>query len=462
MSTGRWRFSDDDVAPGLIFIALAALACITPAQNDTFWHLRSGQEMWQTGRWLLREPFSHTAYGAELHNHWWLSQLAFYAAYSLGGRFLLTAFAGACAVAAVFGSWRLMKGSWELRVALLAWLVAVTAPEWAIRPQVISLALLVLMAHLIVHHRFAWLPAVCLVWANAHAMVVFGVALSGAVALEALLWSRKELKRSLAIAGASLLAPLLSPLGPSYWYQIFATVSVSRELQIQEYQMPLRADDLPFWIAVTVLLVLVVLQRKKVRDLPRADRILLTGATILAIAGATAGRNIAFFAVLAAPVISRMWPSAPDGRQRDSPPAGKAAWGMVAIALAAAVVWVTVVWRGDGSRLGWQPMSAATLDAVRRCPDPIFNEMRDGGVLMWELPGRRVFIDSRMEAYPVDLLRRSREADLRGDYVQLFRDYRIRCAVTTSDSLLRQRLASDPSMRIIQSDEHRTVFEVQS
>src|SRR5574341_2405500 len=115
------RVTEDDVAPGLILIALAALACVTPAQNDTYWHLRSGQEMWRSGGLLLTEPFSYTAQGAELHNRWWLSQLLFYAMYSLGGPFLLTLFAGTCAFAAVAGSWRLLRGAWELRVGLLAW-----------------------------------------------------------------------------------------------------------------------------------------------------------------------------------------------------------------------------------------------------------------------------------------------------------------------------------------------------
>ena len=84
------RFSDDDLISILIFIVLAAFACMLPAQNDTFLHLRSGMQMWQTGSFLLTEPFSHTAYGAELHNHWWLTQLVFYGVHSLGGPFLLT------------------------------------------------------------------------------------------------------------------------------------------------------------------------------------------------------------------------------------------------------------------------------------------------------------------------------------------------------------------------------------
>src|SRR5688572_1301560 len=155
------KLSDEAIVPGLIFVALAVLAFLTPAQNDTWWHLRSGQEMWDTKSLLLTERFSHTAHGAPLQNHWWLSQLAFFALWSTGGPFLLTAFAGACAVASIFLCWRLLRGPWELRIVLLLWLMVATAPEWSVRPQVVSLVLLAAVAHLIARDRLVWLPLVC-------------------------------------------------------------------------------------------------------------------------------------------------------------------------------------------------------------------------------------------------------------------------------------------------------------
>ena len=71
-------------------------------------------------------------------------------------------------------------------------------------------------------------------------------------------------------------------------------------------------------------------------------------------------------------------------------------------------------WRDGGERLGWRPLSPSVIEAVRRCPDPLFNHLADGGPLMWALPSRHVFVDSRMNAYPLELLKRSREADLYG------------------------------------------------
>ena len=132
----RVVLTDESLVPLLLFIALGAFVWLTPAQNDTWWHLRSGQAMWDTGAFLRTEPFSHTALGREFHNYWWLSQLTFYALFTWGGPLLLTFFAGACAFVAVYGSWRLMRGSWEARLVVLLFLMIGTAPEWAVRPQV--------------------------------------------------------------------------------------------------------------------------------------------------------------------------------------------------------------------------------------------------------------------------------------------------------------------------------------
>ena len=453
----RW-LSEDDVAPALLFVGLAAFVGLIPVQNDTFWHLRSGQQMWQTGSFLLTEPFSHTSYGAELHNHWWLTQLVFFGAYTLGGPLLLTLFAGACAFAAVFGSWRLMRGPWEVRVAVLAVLMLVSAPGWSIRPQVVSFAFIVLMAHLIVRNRLAWLPVVCMVWANSHALVIFGVVMSGALVLEALLWSRGELRRSVAIAALCVAAPMISPLGVWYWPQVLATVSVSKDLQLQEYRMPFTAADLPFWIAAATLVIVTITQRHRLVYRQRSERALLVAALVLMVAGMIAARNAAVFVLIAAPVVSRLWPAMKSDRACTERPLGAAGSAMLAAAAVVAAVSVVMPWRDGRAARAWEPVSQDVVAAVRTCPDPIFNRLEDGGYLMWTIPARRVFVDSRMEAYTVETLRYSRAADTEGDYAEAFQKYGINCAVVATDSLIYPRLLANPSMTLTFSDSERAVF----
>jgi hypothetical protein len=322
----------------------------------------------------------------------------------------------------------------------------------------VSLVFLVVSARLILADRLEWLPVVFVLWANSHAMVVLGVAMSGAVALEALVWSRQRAVRAFATTAACVMAPILSPLRWGYWPQVLATVTVSRELQIQEYRTPLAAADLPFWFGLGVFVTLLLVNRARLRDLSAGERALTIATVVVAFAAATASRNVPFFAVVAAPTISRLWPASRVVRTRPMKPVGVVPIGIAACASLVGVLVVVGSWRDGRAPRGWQPLSAGAIEAVRRCPDPLFNQMEDGGPLMWFVPERRVFVDSRMEAYPLSLLRQSREVDLGGEYRPLFSDYRIACAVVTTGSMLAQRLASDGSFEAIYSDASRTVF----
>src|SRR5688572_28715161 len=102
--------SEEDLPFALVFIALAALACLTPPQSDTWFHLRAGQEIWESGALVTEERFSHTASRRPWQNHEWLSQLLLYGTQSAGGPILLTLLTGAAALAAVVCSWRLVRG----------------------------------------------------------------------------------------------------------------------------------------------------------------------------------------------------------------------------------------------------------------------------------------------------------------------------------------------------------------
>jgi hypothetical protein len=181
-------------------------------------------------------------------------------------------------------------------------------------------------------------------------------------------------------------------------------------------------------------------------------------AGILGVAAMTAERNIAFFAVIAAPVLSRLRVLS-HGRRVRMRPAGAMGYGLVILACVGAIAYVVARWQNGAP--GWRPITAGAINAVRACPGPLFNHFEDGGYLMWAIPEKKVFVDSRIEAYPPDLLRRSQAADLSGDYRELFRDYGIACALVRTGSPLDANLRND-GMRVTYSDASRTVFATQS
>lgn len=449
--------TDDNVPVVMLFLVFAGLASAIPPQADTFFHLRSGLAMWESGWFLTRELFSHTAYGQPLHNHWWLSQLLFYGLFTLGGPVLLTIATGACGFTALLLSWRLFKGSPEARFILLFAVFLVVPWTWSLRPQVFSMLLLMIVLRLALSDRLLWILPILVLWANSHALVIFGVAITAAVALEALLWSRQSARRSLFVAGAAAAMPTISPLGWHYWPRVVETVHESRALGIIEYRSAFAFGDESWgiWLLVIGFVAVALRSLRTLASRDRADRVLTLATALFAVAAIVSVRNGAFLALVAAPTVSRLLPAAGRKRVRAAPRAAAALIALTAVGVVAVSMYR---WRTGGLHNGWQPIGPAAIEAVRNCPDPLYNEFGTGGTLTWLVPERRVFIDGRVEAYPADFLRRATTAELTGDYKSLFAEYGIRCAVLRPQSKPAFALRSDPSMRATFDDGEWVIF----
>jgi hypothetical protein len=440
------NFSEDDLPVVLLLIAFATFACIIPPQADTFYHLRSGREMWQAGTLLTRELFSWTEYGQPLPNHWWFGQLIFYGLFQLGGPVLLTVVAGSIAFAALVMSWSLTRGRDELRILMLVAL-ALTLPEWSVRPQVFSLLLTVIALRLVIADRPVVLIMVLVLWANVHAVVALGIGIASVPLLDAILWNRSQIRSRAAIAAAAMVTPLATPLGVRFWPWLIDTVRLSRGIGLSEYRAPLTLEpvNVAFWAFLGTFGVVLFRHRTELSGADRATRVMVLASLLLALPAVTSTRNVPFFVLVAAPAISRLL-SAVRTRRRKRPT--RVAWGMVAVALTVGVIAIVARWSNDGATIGWKPMSPSAVAAVQTCPEPIYNGLYEGGYLIWFVPKKRVFIDGRVDVYPRSLLLRAQRADVYGEYRELFSEYGIRCAVTRSQSPLFTALRNDPTMQL--------------
>ena len=83
------------------------------------------------------------------------------------------------------------------------------------------------------------------------------------------------------------------------------------------------------------------------------------------------------------------------------------------------------------------------IAAVRACPGPLYNRYNEGGYLIWFTRETPVFIDSRQDPYPVELMREHIRIETTGEYADVFARYSIRCAFLPRDTLLATRLSAD-------------------
>jgi hypothetical protein len=427
------------------FLAVFTMAVRVSIDTDTWWHLRAGAWMVEHRQLLRVDPFSLTRQAAPWVYPGWLAQLLLYGVYQglgLAGLNLLTAFMVTLAFALV---WPLMEAPPLLRGFVLLLAATASGVYWAARPQILSFALTGLFVFILDrrrhgHPRLVWiLPPIMALWANLHGGFAVGFLLIGAYlageGLE-LLGSRRvrvasggdaggEARRrvlNLALVGlVSAAAASLNPHGPVMLAYPFKTISIG-VLQdfIQEWQSPdfHRLEAQPFlWMVLLTMLALAASRRR-----PSVTELLLVvGFSYM---GFMAGRNVALFALVAAPVLARHANSALEpllsgrrrGRQVPERLAGYLNLAIFSLLVPVALVKMAVPLSEEANQEAVRaqaPVAAVAFIRDRQPPGPLFNSYNWGGYVLWELyPDYLSFVDGRTDLFDDEVL---------NDYVQAWR-----------------------------------------
>jgi hypothetical protein len=418
MTLRRRGVSFDGMVVALLFIAVAFGACLTVAQADTFWNLRAGQDIWASGHVPRIDAYSFTAAGRPWPDHEWLWQAVAYALFRAGGFPLLTAFSAAMIVAAVALVYRLMVGAVSTRFVLVVLAVPIASLVWTLRPGLTTLLGMTLMLSLLAHGRIRWLPLLFLVWANAHAGVALGGASLAVAWVVALVRARRpnaadddraRVRRLGLVLPLCALATTLTPLGLGIFRFILQSEARLREARIIEW-MPLSMGAVPvgvFWAFGAAFLVLLAMRWRRLRDGSWADWVSVAVALLLLPLALRSARHVGLWLLLAPVAASRLL--GPDFRFRrhpapESPDNPRLNALIVATLGAASLAVVAKLWAMPLPRLGWEPLPYRALLAVRACQGPLYNHYNQGGYLLWLLPERQVFVDSRQDPFPMDLL----------------------------------------------------------
>jgi hypothetical protein len=469
------------LSTALFFVGVACAACFMPAQSDTWWHLRAGEEIWRSRTVALRDTFSHTAYGAYWPDHEWLTQVLFYGLYQAGGLKLLTAvMAGAATVTWIIVGRLTPGGSW-LRILLLCLALTSSSIAWSIRPQVLTLLCLALAAFLLHRRRLRWLPLLFLVWANLHGAVLLGLVVLAAATVGTALTDRREAASLLGTLLLCCAATSVTPLGLSFWTEMGLSLGRIDQYQIQEWRRPQLSDPafLPFWPLALGLVVLVVLQRPW-RDPRFLRNPAVCGALAVLPLALMAGRNVPPLMLLAVPAVATLLTAIAGGadgaawsgltasakapavrrsvmRRRKALPYGMFWIGrrgsvrterpifnaaVLATAMLIALGSVTYAWGSEADRLGWRPLPDAAIAAVASCPERLYNRYGDGGYLIWFVRNHKVFLDGRQDPYPSTLIEEQVRVETSGNYEETFRRYGVRCAFVLADSTVARRLSA--------------------
>lgn len=415
--------------------------------SDSIWQIKVGQWILANNAVPYTDLYSFTQFGKPWMSSSWLSQVLYAAVYRPGdwaGPVILASIAiGASIAIFVHLLSRYFDPARAIVITLLALVLA--APHFLVRPHVLALPVmlafvggLMAAADRRTHPSWLLLPLMAL-WANLHGGFVFGLALIGAIGLEAV-WSADAERRLTLVFRwmlfgiGALVASCCTPYG---WKTLLAAANILNlgELLtlIAEWQPVSFANFSPFAAALLGLIALGY-HRGVVLSPPRI--LLVLGLTWMALSHA---RNIGTFAflvplVLAAPFAASSDRAGADLRSAEGP-LGRGITVLATLMLVAAALVSTTLYAANHRftiTTTHMPVAAVNILSERKA-QRIFNAYQFGGYLIArDIP---VFIDGRAELYGEKFVMdffSATEAKKLDNLTRLLDDYRIDATLLTT------------------------------
>jgi hypothetical protein len=465
-------------ALGAVLVVLMVLTIRSRFSDpDMWWHLKTGQIIWNTHTIPRVDLFSFTTNGHAWTAQEWLTQLTIYGAYSLGGYTGLMLWFCATASLVVLAAYVLCAVySHNVKVAflggLITWLFSTVG--LAIRPHLVGYLLLIselLILHLGRTRDSRWflaLPPLFALWVNCHAgfffgLIVFATALACSyVDIRAgLLVSHRMDERSryllLAAFVFSIAALFLNPIGPR---QVIYPVDVMWTQQVQmhnvsEWQPPHFDNARALVLLATAGLILLLPLLRQV-ELRLYELLLFTLAFGLAMQHE---RLIFVFGIVTAPILCRLLATAWDQYEpdRDRP----AANGLLLAASLSIMIWAFP----NRHQLDLQVQKSNPVKAVdfinrSGLAGKMLNEYVYGGYLIWAAPQQRVFVDGRGDVFEWTgvLTEYGKWMTLQADPKVVLDKYHIDFCLLSHEAPMSRVLPFMPGWTMIYSDEQAAIF----
>ena len=304
----------------LLFIVIFVGALLTGSRmlntdGDLGRHLTLGRYILETQSIPTTDVLSFTKSGQPRPPYEWLAQVYLTAAYllmNLDGVVMLTALTIAVAFLIVYHDARERSNAPVLALLITLWAAVASSLHWLARPHIFSFVFFAIWMMWLEQlfagkpHSLWKFPALMLIWANTHGGFVLGFLAWGAYLAGWLIgYLRKSTSwpvgRTLLIVGlASLLTSFLTPALWRNWDAVLNNRSayiLSRTVETMppDFSLP---TVWPFLLSLTLILVLLILRQIQ---MSASQLFLLGGLALLSLAVA---RNIPFFAIAAAPILS--------------------------------------------------------------------------------------------------------------------------------------------------------------
>jgi len=468
-----------------VFVYTFFFASRPLSDPDFWWHLKTGQLIFDSHSIPRVDPFSFTNHGKAWVAHEWLSEVFFYAVYSKFG-FAALIFIFAILTALAF--WIVFRRceAHPYVLALIAFVAVWSVlPTIGVRPRVFTLLFASIFLTVLAPDsvkrlgwKIFWLVPLMTLWANLHAGYIIGLvfialSLAGVVvdsgfSSARLKSARPQITKLGLLFVACLGAATINPQGPKillFPFEFF--FSPVQQNEIVDWLSPNfhQTETLPLLILIWGSIAALAMSPKR----PRPSELLFFLTTLYATLKSS--RHVAIFALVAAPLFAHYlqhWIDASsEKRSFESPATSKFDRRAVVFGVLLLIPLVpltqrllTVTYAPPTQELTRVPIGAVDFMKSNQLTGNTFTDPNVwGGYLIWAMPSNPVYIDGRIDMYGDKFV---------SDYVSLIRgrlpwqtafdSSGVRHAVLSTNSQLRLELRNSNEWREVYSDNLAVVF----
>jgi hypothetical protein len=445
---------------------------------DSWWHIKYGEAILNTGHWPTADTWSFTAHGMPSMAYEWGGEIITALAYRLGGLrgldVLLITLTSVATLLIYYFAWLRCRNSKAAFVGTLLVLPA-AAMCFTLRPQMLGYCFLIITLICLErfrqgHRNVLWaLPPMFLLWVNIHGSFVLGFLAMGIYWVSGLtefscggLYAQSwTLGDRIRLELAALLCVLMLPITP-YGTRL-ATVPVTYAFSlpgnmayIQEW-LPL---NLGLWEAKLLLILLLAFIIALIAYRPRYRLEEIALFFLVAYLTFVHTRFTIIYAIIFAPLAAAIlarWMPAYDARIDKF-----AINGFLILAALAAFAWYLPSRATLQKQIARDfPVQAVGYLKQHPIPGRMFNEYFFGGYLVWKLaPEHKIFIDGRGNVYEpngvfsdyMDIM------DLKPNALALLESYRINSCLIRRNSPLATLLAATPNWKRGYEDKLSVIF----
>lgn len=408
----RPSFSVDILWLSITLLILLSLALLLPlSPQDYWWYLRLGQDVAQSGGSVpTADTYSFTRAGAPFFYQSWLAALIFWKTYQAGA-LALTFFLRAVIIGATYSLlWFLLrdKGIGPRLASLLVLLAALAGSNnWSFRPQLFIYPIFVFVLYILTKwgqgkNRGLWaLPVLSMLWVNLHGSFPL-LFIPGGIAFLFGKGDKKQLAYALAF---SFIAVFINPRGNYVLGYVQNMLSAPSNQLFSVEWMPMVNRGWQANLFFAWLLLFAPLSAFSPRKLTLLEWAYFIFFGWLALLGVRYVIWFLFIMVILTATLLAEW----DARYLESPVQNeKPAVNVFAACLLLLMPFALM----PGFRDSWWPDAPRAYDnanpieatewlaAHPELPGPLWSDFSHSSYLIFALPSRPVWIDTRFELYP--------------------------------------------------------------